>query len=68
MADMLADILREKRLSTREAADAAARAGYNTTSKNFVNSVGVALYRNERFVKEDGKWGVAGVEQVSVAL
>ena len=60
LADMLADMLRDKPMTTREAADAALEAGYRTTSKNFVNSVGVALHRDERFTKEDGRWCTAG--------
>ena len=59
LADLLASVLMEKPLSTREASEAALEAGYRTTSRNFVNSVGVALHRDERFVKQDGKWTVA---------
>ncbi|MHC4909058.1 MAG: hypothetical protein ACYTF9_04985 [Planctomycetota bacterium] len=43
-------------LTTREAADAALAAGYETTSNSFTNIVNVTLHRDVRFVKRDGKW------------
>lgn len=56
LADMLIEVLEDRSLTTREASEAAIAAGYRTTSKNFVNSVGVALHRDERFVKDGGRW------------
>jgi hypothetical protein len=53
---LLAEFLREKAMTTRELADAALDTGYETTSKNFVNNVGVALHTGEKFVKENGHW------------
>lgn len=56
---LLADVLEQKPLTTREAAEAALERGYVTTSRNFRNNVSVALNRDRRFTKEeDGRWAV----------
>ena len=56
---LLAELLDSGPMTTRELADAALASGYLTTSKNFVNNVGVALHADERFVREDGQWVLA---------
>lgn len=57
LTTVLAGILyRVGPLTAREASEAALANGYETTSKNFKNTVGVALHRDDRFEKTDGKW------------
>lgn len=55
---LLAELLDSGPMTTRELADAALASGYLTTSKNFVNNVGVALHADERFMRKDGQWVV----------
>ena len=45
-------------LTTREAAEAAVSSGYKTTSQQFVNICNTTMSKDERFVREDGKWGL----------
>ena len=59
---LLAEFLRENAMTTRELADAALDNGYETTSKNFVNNVGVALHTDKQFVKEDGHWRLVEID------
>jgi len=56
LVEVLTQVLNGYALTTREAADAVLGAGYVTQSKNFANSVGVALYKDERFVKKGKQW------------
>jgi len=64
LRDLLVRLLDGKAMSTRESAEAALAAGYVTSSRNFVNSVGVAMNGDARFKRDaDGKWClVDGVE------
>jgi hypothetical protein len=64
LRDLLVRLLHNNPLSTREASEAALAAGYVTSSRNFVNSVGVAMNGDARFCRDaDGKWCLAkGVE------
>jgi hypothetical protein len=60
LVEILAAILDGGSMTARELADAALDRGYVTTSRNFTNSVSVALYRDPRFEKREGKWALAG--------
>ena len=59
LVEILDSVINGTTMTTRELADAALQAGYVTQSKNFANSVGVTLYKDDRFSKKDGKWWLA---------
>jgi hypothetical protein len=56
LKDILVEILADRPRSKKEVAEAALAAGYQTTSKNFSNNVGVVLYGDDRFTAVDGVW------------
>ncbi|MHC4946953.1 MAG: hypothetical protein ACYTG1_01635 [Planctomycetota bacterium] len=59
LREYLVEVLADSPRTTREAADAVLEMGYATSSKNFVNNVGVVLHKDEQFSKHEGRWRVA---------
>ncbi len=59
LREVLMTVLDDGTLTTREAADAVLATGYQTSSRNFPNTVYVVLHKEENFTRTDqGKWMV----------